>query len=75
MTLKHLTPAVVAELETPGAVAPIAKASVVPAKPSAPVAPVTTPSLAEPVAATVAPQAGGAADGAKPVRMYRGRAY
>lgn len=82
MTLKHLTPAVIATLEAAargGAPAPVAATAAAPA--SAPVAaPVATvpagaraPGAPAPAAAPA--EAAAAADAGKPVRMYRGRAY
>jgi hypothetical protein len=76
MTMKHLTPAVVAGLEAaargglPAAPAPVAP-------PSAPAPAVSTPPAAAPAVTAASPVAAAAVagDAAKPVRMYRGRAY
>lgn len=75
MTIKHLTPDVIATLETtargatggaPAAVAPAPRAVTPVIAPVA--APATAPVAPEPVAAAPA-------EPAKPVRFYRGRAY
>ncbi len=75
MTLKHLTPAVIAELGAPGrgAQAPTAVSTAL--KPAAPIVSGPPPSPAEPITAPVVPSGAGPMDGPKPVRMYRGRAY
>ena len=82
MTMKHLTPEIVSTLETAargGAPAPVA-AGTAPAvsaqrnpvsSTAAPFAPAAAPE-ASPATATAAPAP---AEPAKPVRMYRGRAY
>lgn len=85
MTMKHLTPALISSFEVAargGAPAPVSVAPLAPVS-----APVAAPSAVRyPIAATPAPvpvvapeaasaAAGAGADPAKPVRMYRGRAY
>lgn len=73
MTMKHLTPEIVSGLGTAArgaAPAPVAAVSVSPQQP-APVA-VAPVSEASPLAVAAAPAP---AESAKPVRMYRGRAY
>lgn len=75
MTLKHLTPAVMAELEAPGRVAQAAAASVASIKPSAPIVASPPPSAAEPASAPAVAPGAVSVESAKPVRMYRGRAY
>ncbi len=74
MTLKHLTPAVIAELEAPGRGVQAPAASSAALKPAAPIVS-GSPSPAEPAPAPVVPSGAAPMDGAKPVRMYRGRAY
>ena len=71
MALKHLTPAALAELSS---VSIAAMPAPVPASaaPSVSVSPFLQPAAAAPAAA---PAADASAEAAKPVRMFRGRAY
>lgn len=74
MTLKHLTPAVISELESQARGGVPAPSVPVPAKAVAPVSAISpAPVASAPQPGPVSAATG--ADAAKPVRMYRGRAY